>query len=397
MAGRAGVTESFLSQVERDVTSPSIATVQRIAGALDLSIAQLFADEPTPGRVVRREARRRIAYPGLKAVDEFLTSNMAGRLQVILSTIEPGGGTGEEPYTHDSDEEVVVVLSGTLDLWVADEHYVVEESHVHGTHTGPLFSLHGPSGLRASRPALNRAPTPRAPGLDVFRVLFRRACPPVQTTGRSRPDRATLRAMMPRRLLLLPWISPEYREIVGVVADVRQDNLSSPPPPQIYVPQRQMPWFFSTLLIRLERPGVTSAIQQALQLADPTLPFAPHVRLSTPFALAAEIRMADPALADRQDAVHPAVLRAIARVVEGAGASPDGCEVAVCGEMAGDPEAAVLLIGLGVDELSMGAGSMGAVKRAVAARTRDEMVAIAREAMTMRSAAEVRALLASDA
>ncbi len=127
VADRAGVTESFLSQVERDVTSPSIATVQRIAGALDLSIAQLFAEEPVSGRVVRREARRRIAYPGLKAVDEFLTANMAGRLQVILSTIEPGGGTGEEPYTHDSDEEVVVVLTGTLDLWVADEHYVLRE------------------------------------------------------------------------------------------------------------------------------------------------------------------------------------------------------------------------------------------------------------------------------
>ena len=127
VADRAGVTESFLSQVERDVTSPSIATVHRIAGALDLSIAQLFADEPSPGRIVRREARRRIAYPGLKAVDEFLTSNMAGRLQVILSTIEPGGGTGEEPYTHDSDEEVVVVLKGILDLWVADEHYVLRE------------------------------------------------------------------------------------------------------------------------------------------------------------------------------------------------------------------------------------------------------------------------------
>jgi transcriptional regulator with XRE-family HTH domain len=124
---RAGVTESFLSQVERDVTSPSIATLQRIARALDLSIAQLFAEEPETGRVVRREARRTVAYPGLKSVDEFLTANMAGRLQLILSTIEPGGGTGAEPYTHDSDEEVVVVLSGVLDLWVADEHYVLRE------------------------------------------------------------------------------------------------------------------------------------------------------------------------------------------------------------------------------------------------------------------------------
>src|SRR5687768_7877126 len=127
VADRANVTESFLSQVERDVTSPSIATVHRIALALDLSIAQLFAEDAVPGRVVRREARRRVAYPGLRAVDEFLTSNMAGRLQVILSTIDPGGGTGAEPYTHESDEEVVVVLSGVLDLWVAHEHYVLGE------------------------------------------------------------------------------------------------------------------------------------------------------------------------------------------------------------------------------------------------------------------------------
>ena len=127
VAERSGVTESFLSQVERDVTSPSIATVQRIARALDLSIAQLFTEEGDTGRVVRREARRRVAYPGLKSVDEFLTSNMAGRLQVILSTIEPGGGTGSEPYTHDSDEEVVVILAGVLDLWVGDEHYVLRE------------------------------------------------------------------------------------------------------------------------------------------------------------------------------------------------------------------------------------------------------------------------------
>ncbi len=127
LADRAGVTESFLSQVEREVASPSIATVQRVARALDLSIAELFAEEPAAGRVVRREARRRVVYPGLKAVDEFLTSNMAGRLQVILSTIEPGGGTGAEPYSHDSDEEVVVILAGVLDLWVADEHYVLRE------------------------------------------------------------------------------------------------------------------------------------------------------------------------------------------------------------------------------------------------------------------------------
>jgi transcriptional regulator with XRE-family HTH domain len=127
LAGRAGVTESFLSQVEREVTSPSIASVQRIARGLDLSIAELFTEDAPHGRIVRRSERRRLSYPGLRAVDEFLTSGLDGRMQVILSTIEPGGGTGDEPYAHDSDEEVVIVLSGRLELWVADEHHVLEE------------------------------------------------------------------------------------------------------------------------------------------------------------------------------------------------------------------------------------------------------------------------------
>ena len=123
LAAEAGVTESFLSQVERGVASPSIATVQRIARALGQSIAELFAADEPAGSLVRVHDRRRVAYPGLGAVDEFLTRSTDGRLQVILSTIEPGGGTGDEAYTHDSDEEVVVVLEGSLDLWVGAEHY----------------------------------------------------------------------------------------------------------------------------------------------------------------------------------------------------------------------------------------------------------------------------------
>ena len=126
LAAQAAVTESFLSQVERGVASPSIASVQRIARALDTSIAELFAADESAGTVVRVGDRRKIVYQGLGAVDEFLTRGTDGRLQVIYSTIEPGGGTGDEAYTHDSDEEVVVVLEGSLDLWVGAEHYRLE-------------------------------------------------------------------------------------------------------------------------------------------------------------------------------------------------------------------------------------------------------------------------------
>lgn len=127
VAGEAAVTESFLSQVERDVASPSIATLRRIALALGCSIGEILDRAGPHGQLVRATDRRVVTYQGLKARDEFLTDGSNGRLQVILSVIEPGGGTGGEAYVHESDEECLVVLEGALDLWVGDEEYRLEE------------------------------------------------------------------------------------------------------------------------------------------------------------------------------------------------------------------------------------------------------------------------------
>lgn len=126
VAESAGVTESFLSQVERDVASPSIATLRRIAVALGLSIGEILDQAGPHGQLVRAAERRVVSYPGLDARDEFLTDGAGARLQVILSVIEPGGGTGAEAYAHESDEECLIVLEGCLDLWVGEEQYRLE-------------------------------------------------------------------------------------------------------------------------------------------------------------------------------------------------------------------------------------------------------------------------------
>ncbi|HXH04195.1 MAG TPA: phosphoenolpyruvate--protein phosphotransferase [Candidatus Competibacteraceae bacterium] len=63
------------------------------------------------------------------------------------------------------------------------------------------------------------------------------------------------------------------------------------------------------------------------------------------------------------DGLHPAVLQAIRQVIEGAHAA--GRPVSVCGEMAGDPAAALLLMAMGVDSLSMSLGNLLKVKWAI--------------------------------
>jgi phosphoenolpyruvate-protein kinase (PTS system EI component) len=85
---------------------------------------------------------------------------------------------------------------------------------------------------------------------------------------------------------------------------------------------------------------------------------------------------------------HPRVLAAIARVVEAA-----GVPVEVCGEAASDPVTMPLLVGLGVDELSVGASRVGAVRRWVRALDHGETVQVARAALGLGGAAEVAGLV----
>ncbi len=108
----------------------------------------------------------------------------------------------------------------------------------------------------------------------------------------------------------------------------------------------------------------------------------------TQYTLAAD--RGNPALGRLQDGLHPAVLRLIAGVVAGAGAA--GIPVAVCGELAGDPLGAAVLVGLGVDELSADAGSLDGVRAALAGVTRAQAVDLARRALAAGDAATVRAM-----
>jgi phosphoenolpyruvate-protein phosphotransferase len=100
----------------------------------------------------------------------------------------------------------------------------------------------------------------------------------------------------------------------------------------------------------------------------------------------------NPRLAPQLDALHPAVLRLIARTVEGAHEHKRW--VSVCGALAGDPTAVPVLIGLGVDELSVDIPVVPAVKARVRALSMEECRAIGREALDVDDGAAVRAIVA---
>ncbi|MCJ7709684.1 MAG: hypothetical protein MUQ32_02535 [Chloroflexi bacterium] len=97
----------------------------------------------------------------------------------------------------------------------------------------------------------------------------------------------------------------------------------------------------------------------------------------------------NPALEHYRDAMHPAVLRLVAMAADSAERA--GISLSVCGEMGGDPASALALVGLGVRQLSMGAASLPAVRRAVRSAHAGELRALALAALDDRSAAAARA------
>ena len=109
----------------------------------------------------------------------------------------------------------------------------------------------------------------------------------------------------------------------------------------------------------------------------------------TQYTLAAE--RGNPEVADLADPLHPAVLALIAATCRGA-ATRDR-PVAVCGELAADPAATAILIGLGVAELSVAAPSVAAVKQSVRTVDLDSARGLAEEALELGSASEVRELV----
>jgi phosphocarrier protein FPr len=98
-----------------------------------------------------------------------------------------------------------------------------------------------------------------------------------------------------------------------------------------------------------------------------------------------------PKLAPLADAMNPGVLRLIARTAEGA--HVHGRWVGVCGGMASDPQAVPILVGLGVDELSVSVPTIPAVKATVRARSLAECQGLAQQALAQDTAAGVRALV----
>ena len=138
--------------------------------------------------------------------------------------------------------------------------------------------------------------------------------------------------------------------------------------------------------------GLTLELPSAAFIADLLAPHVDFFSIGTndliQYLLAVD--RADPRLASLYQPLHPAVLRAIRAIVEAAGAAE--VPLALCGEMAAEPLHALLLLGLGVRDLSMSPASIPKVKAALRGVRVEDARRVTLAALELPTAVEVEAM-----
>lgn len=119
LASATNLTKGFVSRVERDETSPSVATLVTICQVLSLPIGSLFKGAET--EVVKLADAPLINMGGRGAVERMITPRGQSHVQVLRSTLQPGANGGDELYTINCDVEVVHVITGEVDVRFSDK------------------------------------------------------------------------------------------------------------------------------------------------------------------------------------------------------------------------------------------------------------------------------------
>jgi transcriptional regulator with XRE-family HTH domain len=142
LAALTGLSRTSLTRIEAGTANPSVGTLKKVAGALGVSIGDLFINGAVDSReteshvfssspaqsevrVVRKDKRKTLSWPGRPWKTYLLTPDLQRKLEVLLNDLEPGD-TSDEFYTHEG-EEFGFVMEGTYEITVGDNVYVLEE------------------------------------------------------------------------------------------------------------------------------------------------------------------------------------------------------------------------------------------------------------------------------
>lgn len=118
LAAAAGLTKGFLSRVEHDDTSLSVASLITLCEVMSLDVGSLFSVPEVA--LVRRESAPAINLGGTGVSERLMTPRGQSRLQFVHTIADPGATSGTEFYTINCALEVIYVLKGKVVLSFTD-------------------------------------------------------------------------------------------------------------------------------------------------------------------------------------------------------------------------------------------------------------------------------------
>jgi transcriptional regulator with XRE-family HTH domain len=124
LAKRVGLTASFLSQIERDLSSPSIESLRRISDALEVPMFHFLAEPEDRSPVVRHDRRLKLTLPDSNLTYELLMPEPNRQMEAFLAEREPGDEKITVPLRQYT-EEFIYVLQGQLEIQLDDEVHLL--------------------------------------------------------------------------------------------------------------------------------------------------------------------------------------------------------------------------------------------------------------------------------
>lgn len=125
LADASSLSKGFISQVENDRTSPSLATLRDLANALSTSVAYLVVEEEQMPHVVRASDRPLLSVGGNTSRVELLSASPKRNLEIVMAELPPGMSAGDKRHYHHG-EECVVCLEGRVSVVCGDHTLVLE-------------------------------------------------------------------------------------------------------------------------------------------------------------------------------------------------------------------------------------------------------------------------------
>lgn len=125
LANETGLSKGFISQVENDRTSPSLATLRDLAAALRTSMAYLVAEDDPAVHVVRAAERPRLPADGSASRTELLSALPRRNLELLMLELPAGRPAGEQRHSHPG-EECLLCVEGRLRLLHGEQELIIE-------------------------------------------------------------------------------------------------------------------------------------------------------------------------------------------------------------------------------------------------------------------------------